>query len=115
MLAWSQYAPVTAIAEELADVVHAGKAPTGWGELVRGGLAYGNKIIGITQRPQETDKTIFGNATELRIFRTNTIDDAKYISSKTGIPHEAISALKQLEYIEKHDDSDDFEVKKLTF
>jgi len=114
-LAWAQFAPVTIVAEELADVVHPGKAPSGWGELVRGGLAYGVKIYAITQRPQETDKSIFGNATTVRIFRTGHIDDADYIARRTGIPSADINALKKLEYFEK--DIDDGQIRReiLTF
>lgn len=110
-LAWSHDAPLTIVAEELADVVNPGKAPGGWGELVRGGMAYGNTVIGITQRPQETDRSIFGNATTLRIFRAQNEPDAAYISKATGIPTEAILSLKKLEYLEKHDDSDALELK----
>ena len=114
-LAWCQYAPVTVVAEELADVVHPGKAVRGWGELVRGGLAYETTIVGITQRPQETDKSIFGNATDLRIFGIEDSDDAKYIARKTRLPADVIDGLKPLEYIEKKKASTEFEVKKLSF
>ena len=114
-LAWSQFAPLTVVAEELADVVHPGKAPGGWGELVRGGLAYGVTIYGITQRPQETDKSIFGNATTVRVFRTGHIDDAQYISRRTGIDAERINALNKLEYLEKDTDSGDITRGKVSF
>lgn len=114
-LAWAQFAPVTIVAEELADVVHPGKAPSGWGELVRGGLAYGVTIIGITQRIQETDKSIFGNATTLRIFRTGHREDSKYIAKHTGIAVDDIESLKALEYLEKDNDSGNVERKIITF
>lgn len=101
VLAWAQWAPLTAIAEELADVVHAGKAPQGWRQLVSGGLAYEITLHGITQRIQETDKSIFGNATTLRVFRTGNLSDSQYLARKTGIPVDDIESLNKLQFLEK--------------
>jgi hypothetical protein len=114
-LAWGHFAPCTIVAEELADVVNPGKAPRGWGELVRGGLAYGNTIHGITQRVQETDRSIFGNATVLRIFGTDQEDDARYIAKASGIPLAKIQALKPLEYLEKDKGARSLDLKTLSF
>lgn len=114
-MAWLQYAPAVIVAEELADVVHAGKAPGGWGELVRAGLGYGATIYGLTQRIQETDKSIFGNASRLRVFWTAHDRDAKYIADATGIPLERIAGLNKLEYLEKITDSGELSQHTLTF
>jgi len=114
-LAWAEDAPLTVVAEELADVVHPGKAVTGWRQLVSGGLAYGLTIYGITQRIQETDKSIFGNATTLRVFRTGQADDSLYIARRSGIDVAAIEALNKLEYIEKDRDSGEIFSGKVTF
>ena len=114
-LAWAQFAPLTVVAEELADVVHPGKAVMGWRQLVSGGLAYGLTIYGITQRIQETDKSIFGNATTLRVFRTGQADDSAYIARRSGIDVEAIEALNKLEYIEKDRDSGEISSGRVQF
>lgn len=114
-LAWAHHAPFTAVAEELADVVHAGKGPKGWRQLVSGGLAYGLTIYGITQRIQETDKSIFGNATTLRIFRTGNENDSRYISKASGIPVADIESLNKLEYLEKDRDSGEISRGIVTF
>lgn len=113
--AWLQFAPATIVAEELADVQHPGKAVRGWGELIRAGLGYGAEIYGITQRPQETDKSIYGNADILRVFRVAHDDDARYISRATGISQELITSLNELEYLEKRVGQADTELKKVTF
>ena len=105
-LAWQHDAPGTVVAEELADVTNAGKACRGWGELVRGGMAYGTKIVGITQRIQEVDSSIFGNATEMRIFWQNKDSDYKYIAKQTGIDIEMLRSLKRFEFLLKTDRSD---------
>lgn len=115
VLAWTHFAPCCAVAEELADVVHPGKAPGGWGELVRGGLAYGNTIYGITQRIQETDKSILGNADIVRVFQCTHDDDVAYISRKTGIAQGDISGLNKLDYIEKHKHTGELSRFTLTF
>jgi hypothetical protein len=109
-MAWLHYGPAVIVAEELADVVHPGKAPAGWGELVRAGLGYGATIYGLTQRIQETDKSIFGNATRLRIFRTAHDGDAAYIAKATGIPAERISSLNRWAFLEKNCDTGELEL-----
>lgn len=114
-LAWLHHAPAVIVAEELADVVPAQKAPAGWGELVRTGLGYGGTIYGLTQRVQETDKSIFGNATHLRIFQTANSSDARYIAQATGIEVDDIDALKRLEYLEKNIESGAVNSFKLVF
>jgi len=108
-LEWQHYAPACVVAEELADVTHAGKASKGWGPLVRGGLAYGCRIIGITQRVQEIDKSIFGNSNEMRIFAQNNDDDYAYLAKKTGIDLKLLQSLGQYEFLLKSDRSEKIE------
>lgn len=92
-------APLAAIAEELADVTSAAKAPGNWGILLRRGLKRGTLIWAISQRWQEADKTALGNSTEFVIFRQNTADDAKYMARKTRVPQELIDGLQKGHYI----------------
>lgn len=105
-------APVVAIAEELADVTSASKAPGNWGVLLRRGLKRGTSIYAISQRWAEADKTALGNASEFVIFRQNTGDDAKYMSRKTRVPLAEIDALHPLEYVKY--DTHSFEIQRGT-
>ncbi|MDR2366406.1 MAG: type IV secretory system conjugative DNA transfer family protein [Zoogloeaceae bacterium] len=91
--------PVTAIAEELADVTSMAKAPGNWGVLLRRGLKRGITIYAISQRWAEADKTAMGNASEFVIFRQATASDEQYIAARTRIPLESISGLKPLEFV----------------
>lgn len=86
-------APLACIAEELADVTSPGKAPPGWGILIRRGLKRGITIFAISQRWAEADKTAFGNASQFVIFRLSSGDDIRYFSKKTRIPETEIDAL----------------------
>jgi len=84
-MAWAvHYGPCDVIVEELADVSTAGKAPEGWGQLVRRGRKWGINTTAISQRWAESDKTTFGNAARVVIFRAASLPDASYISSRTG-------------------------------
>lgn len=91
--------PITAIAEELADVSTPAKAPGSWGILVRRGLKRGITIYAISQRWSEADKTAFGNASEFVVFRQSSADDVRYIARKTRIPEDEINGLKPLQYV----------------
>lgn len=79
-------APLTAIAEELADVTTPAKAPGNWGIAIRRGLKRGLTIIAISQRWQEADKTAIGNASEFVFFRQNGAAATGYLERMTGIP-----------------------------
>lgn len=75
----------TVVAEELADVTTPGKAPPGWGDVLRKGRAYGLKVYGLTQRPAESDKTIIGNATLIHAGRQSRLKDRKYMADEMGL------------------------------
>jgi hypothetical protein len=91
--------PLSAIAEELADVTSQAKAPGNWGILLRRGLKRGINIYAISQRWAEADKTAMGNASEFLIFRQATGDDARYMARKTRVQEEEINSLKPLDFI----------------
>lgn len=92
---------ITAVFEELADVTHPGKAPPGWGIIVRRGLRYGPELYGVTQRPTESDKTIMGNASVFHCHSMARADDARYMAKEMRIDQARIDALKPLQYIER--------------
>lgn len=101
MYAGRYVAPVTFIAEELADVSTPGKAPGNWGVLVRRGLKRGINIYAISQRWSEADKTAVGNASEFVIFRQSSGDDVRYLARKTGVDEAVIARLVPLQYVRR--------------
>lgn len=92
--------PLDFVAEELADVSRPGKAPPGWGMLVRRGLKRGVTIYAISQRWAEADKTAVGNASEFVLFRMSSGDDVRYMSRKTRVEESLLDVLKPLEYVQ---------------
>lgn len=97
--AWGQ---CVAVAEELAGVTSPGKAPPGWHTLVSRGRKRGIALIGVTQRPAESDKTIMGNASFIRVGRLSRAQDRRYMASEIDIPERYINALENLQYISKN-------------
>jgi ApbE superfamily uncharacterized protein (UPF0280 family) len=91
-------APLTVIAEELADVTTPSKAPGHWGIILRRGLKRGITIYAISQRWAEADKTAIGNASEYMLF-TSRGEDIDYIARKTRVPVAELEALKPFEFI----------------
>lgn len=90
------------VAEELACVTHPGKAPPAWGNICRMGMGYGSRIYAITQRPAESDKTAFGNATVIRAGRFSFPSDRAMMAEYLDVPAAEIKALKPLQFIERH-------------
>lgn len=87
------------VAEELADVTTVGKAPQFWGMLSRRGLKRGLSIIAISQRWQEADKTVIGQAQQMFIFAPSTYDDGAYIARKIGRTADDVMNLKPFQYL----------------
>lgn len=91
-------APLWVIVEELADVTTPAKAAPAWGELCRRSRKYGGKIAATSQRPQEIDKTILGQADAIWCGRLKTEKDAKYMAGIMDVPYQVLKDLKPLEY-----------------
>lgn len=89
------------IAEELADVTAPGKAPLGWGMVVRRGRDRALEVYGVTQRPAESDKTIIGNATLMHCAMLPRFADRQYMAREMDYPAEKITALQPLEWVER--------------
>jgi hypothetical protein len=98
---WGQLWPCVAIGEEISDVTSAGKAPDGWGELIRKGLFYGIHIYSITQRPAECDKTVWGNATVIHSHGFSLPIDVAYMERVLGVPADRIKSLEPHQWIER--------------
>ncbi len=94
----------TAIAEETADVTTPSKAPDGWGVLIRRGRKRGIAVIGVTQRPAESDKTIIGNASLIHSGLLKRPQDRKYMAAEMDIDLKLMNDLKPLEWIESTGD-----------
>lgn len=105
------------VAEELADVTSPGKAPDGWGMLIRRCRKYGGDVFGVTQRPAESDKTLFGNAMALHVCGMQRANDRKYMALELDLPVEQITSLdrSKLEYIHKDMRTGKHERGRLTF
>lgn len=86
------------IVDELADVTEPGWAPEGWEILTRQGRHAGVTIRGASQRPAEIDKSFFGNASHLAVFRLNAEGDVDRCAKLLGVAADRVRALKPLEF-----------------
>ena len=102
------------VVEELAGVTTPAKAPDAWHTLVSRGRKYGIEIFAITQRPAESDKTIFGNATVIHVGRLTRGSDRAYMAREMDLPQAELDALKPLEWIERYQ-SGEKKAGKVTF
>ena len=109
--AWGHCAVV---AEELAGVTSPGKAPPDWHTLVSRGRKRGIALIGVTQRPAESDKTIMGNASFIQVGRLSRAQDRRYMASEIDIAEEHINGLENLQYIKKNMARNEYVAGKIT-
>jgi hypothetical protein len=100
---WPNKVHSAIVAEETSDVTSPGKAPAGWGILLRRGIKYGVDIYGISQRPAESDKTIMGNCSYIHCCGLGRAMDRKYMAQEMDIPLSQIESLsrEELEYLHK--------------
>jgi hypothetical protein len=99
---WLRGAIGTLVLEETASVTSPGKAATAYGDVLRMGLGWGCDIYAITQRPQESDKTAYGNATVLHCHQLGNPGDCRYVARNfMPVPIEQLEALKPLQWIER--------------
>lgn len=98
---WMRRRPGTLVVEELADVTNPGKAPPGWGEIVREGRHSGSNVYALTQRPAESDKTIAGNADVIHCGRLSFPRDRRSMAEYLDVPAADITRLASLEYIQR--------------
>jgi hypothetical protein len=98
---WLRLAPGALVVEETADVTTPQKAPPAWGTIIRKGLRYGVDLYALTQRPAESDKTAFGNASLIHAGRAVTPDDRATLAKYLDMPLEAVAALRPLDWLER--------------
>ncbi len=102
---WLRVAPGVLVIEETASVTTPSKAPDSYGNILRMGLGFGCDMYALTQRPQESDKTAYGNASVLHCHMLGTLSDRKYIATNfLDVPVAQVAALRPLQFIERHDD-----------
>lgn len=89
------------IAEELAGEGRTtpSKAPRDWHKIITRGRKRGINVIGVTQSPAESDKTILRNASHIFVGRMGREADAKAISREIDVPVETLLRLKNLEFV----------------
>jgi hypothetical protein len=95
--------PTTVVAEEIAEVTSPSKASPEWGKLARGSRKFGGILYAITQRPQESDKTIYTQADYLWVGRIAQ-KDRKYLADELELPQARLAELKKGEYFYKGPD-----------
>jgi hypothetical protein len=91
----------TVVAEEIAGVTSPGKAPEGWHMLVSRGRKRGISIYAVTQRPSESDKTVFGNASALHVGRMTRKKDRVYIAGELDCKVDILDDLQPLDYVHR--------------
>lgn len=101
VLAFDHGRPLTFVAEELSQVTPPGKAPRSWGKLLRQGRGKGVTVLGVTQRPQESDKTIVSNQNIIHCCALGRADDRRYMEKEMDLP---AGALDRLEATSTHGD-----------
>lgn len=99
--AWGIIAPCSVVAEELADVTTPGKAPDGWGNLLRQGCGWGINVYAVSQRPAESDKTVIGNMSFIHAHQIMRARDRVYIAEEMNLPLSEIEALTGYQWIER--------------
>lgn len=85
--------PIVIVAEETADVTSPGKASEHWGQLVRKVRNTGSDLYAITQRPAESDKTAFGNASLFHVGRSSREKDRAYMAAEMDVKKSDLAAL----------------------
>jgi len=86
--------PMTVIVEELAEVTNPGKARLHWATLLNRGRKYGVRLVAISQRPQEIDKTTL---TQCSTKVTGALDrhvDRQVMARELSTSPEAIERLR---------------------
>lgn len=113
--------PTVIVAEETADVTNPGKAPQGWGVLLRRGKKRGLSIYAITQRLSESDKTAIGNADYVHACRLVLANDRKAVANVLDVPVEQVKEMLadqdkgQFDYMQKDLGRDKLQPGRLTF
>jgi hypothetical protein len=100
-LAWVKLFPATLVVEESSDVTHQGKAPDGYGEIIRKLMGLGGHLFDITQSPAESTKTIWRNATRKHTHYLSEPADRESVAARLDCNADEIKALAPYEFLER--------------
>lgn len=89
------------VVDELADVTEPGWAPAGWEIVTRQGRHARLEIQAASQRPADVDKSFYGNATRVVVFRLNAEGDLERMAKAMRRPAAELASLAPLEYLER--------------
>lgn len=104
---------LTLVAEELDIFAQPQKIELGFRQILKRGRHNDIRFIGITQRPYGIDRTITSQATAIYIFRVDEPRDIKYLCERVSEKVDAgLAMLKEYEYMECTDRSDELVIKK---
>lgn len=96
----------TLVIEETSSVTRPNWAPNAYADILRMGLGFGCDIYALTQRPQESDKTAYGNATVLHCHQLGTPADCRYVARNwLPVSIDELIALERLQWVERRNNT----------
>lgn len=90
------------LVDELSDFTAANDAPAAWRRLVRRGRKQGISVLAASQRPAEIDKTIFSNASRIRVYRLGYDADQTAAAAALGVARTDVAGLQGHEFLERN-------------
>lgn len=100
---WLSVHPGGVVADEIADVTHAGKAPEWWGRILRRGKKRGGYIYVIANSPAESDKTALKNANEVHCHALTEPPDIKRMAQRLGVHYDVVASVLPWQSLGKTD------------
>lgn len=89
------------LVDELAEFTQANKAPAAWRRLIKRGRKQGISVLAASQRPAEIDKTIFSNASRIRVYRLGYDADQAAAAAALGVSRDDVAQLQGHAYLER--------------
>ncbi len=90
------------LVDELSEFTAANEAPLAWRRLVKRGRKQGISVLAASQRPAEIDKTIFSNASRIRVYRLGYDADQAAAAAALGVARTDVAALQGHEFLERN-------------
>ncbi len=90
------------LVDELSDFTAANEAPAAWRRVVRRGRKQGISVLAASQRPAEIDKTIFSNASRIRVYRLGYDADQAAAAAALGVARTDVAALQGHDFLERN-------------
>ena len=90
------------LVDELAEFTAANEAPLAWRRLVKRGRKQGISVLAASQRPAEIDKTIFSNASRIRVYRLGYDADQAAAAAALGVARTDVAGLQGHDFLERN-------------